>query len=605
MGSPFETLVEIYEASTRRFSDRELFGEKRDGAWVWMTYRRFSQLVDDLRGAMAQLGIEPGDRVAVISNNRSEWAIAAYAAYSRGATYVPMYEVQQPAEWRYILADCGAKIVFVADGRIDGEIRAHRGSLPALEHVIHFFGNDADPDGIHALFRRGAQSPAPIFRSRPSDVAGLIYTSGTTGNPKGVMLTHANLARNVSATHDLFPIRPDDRSLSFLPWAHSFGQVAELHALYSRGASMGIAESREKIIDNLAEVKPTLLFAVPQVFNRFYQRVRQRVREEGVVKRLLFERALHVAAARKALEASGRSSAFLEAQHHWLDRVILSRVRARFGGRLEYAFSGGASLSREVAEFIDDVGITVYEGYGLTETSPIVTTNSPGSRKMGSVGKPIPGVRVEIDREVTGDPQNGEVVVFGHNVMLGYYNLAEESAKVFTSDGGLRTGDTGYLDADGYLWITGRIKEGYKLDNGKYVVPAHIEQALALSPYVSNAMVYGQNRPWNVAILVAEVRALKEWAEGRGLDASSIAALLTSPEVKRLYRDEIERCTSDVKAYERPREFLLVEEDFSSANDMLTPSLKIKRRNVLAKYGPQIDALYASAAQKGHETRAA
>jgi long-chain acyl-CoA synthetase len=602
---PFETLADIYRESTRRFSDRELFGEKKDGRWVWMTYGRFAQLVDDLRGGLEQLGVGPGDRVAVISDNRPEWAIGAYAVYTLGASYVPMYEVQQPAEWQYILQDCGAKLVFVANERIDAQVRAARGALPRLEHIVRFFGSDADPESIDALYRRGAQSPAPRVQPAPSDMAGLIYTSGTTGRPKGVMLSHANLAGNVNAAHELFPMRPYDRSLSFLSWAHSFGQVVELHSLYSRGASMGIAESREKILDNFAEVRPTLFFSVPQVFKRFYDRVQQRIREAGAAKRLLFERGLRVAAARKVLAAKGRRRLLLEAQHRFFDKVVFSEVRARFGGRLEYAFSGGAAIAREVAEFIDNLGITVYEGYGLTETSPIATANYPGNRKIGSVGKPIPGTRVEVDRTISGDALQGEVVVYGHNVMLGYYNLPEENAKAFTSDGGFRTGDMGYLDEDGYLWLTGRIKEQYKLENGRYVAPVPIEQALALSPFILNAMVYGENRAWNVAIVVANTAALRKWAEGRGLDATSTSGLLQQPEVRRLYREEIDRCSSGMKPYERPRQFLLVEEDFTPANDQLTPSLKVKRRSVLERYAQAVEALYQKGPDNPAETQAA
>jgi len=595
----FETLVDIFQQSTRSFGPRPLFGEKKNGQWTWMTYARFGQMVDDLRGGLSQLGVTTGDKVAVISNNRHEWAVGAYATYTLGAAYVPMYEAQLDKEWEYILNDCGAKVVLAATDSIATKLAALKPNLPKLEHIIRFTGTESERDTFAGLLKRGAETPSPISHPKPSDMAGLIYTSGTTGNPKGVMLSHANLARNVGAIHECFPMQQEDRSLSFLPWAHSFGQVVELHGLYSMGASMGIAEAVEKIIDNLAEVQPTLLFSVPRIFNRIYDGLQKRLAGEKPVKRMLFMRGLEVARQRRALEDKGEKSMLVDVQHAFFDKVVFSKVRARFGGRLKYAFSGGAAISREVAEFIDNLGITVYEGYGLTETSPIATANYPGNRRIGSVGKAIPGTRVEIDRSETGDPKQGEIVIHGHNVMMGYYNLPDENGKVFTGDGGFRTGDMGFVDEAGYVWITGRIKEQYKLENGKYVVPVPIEQAISLSTFVTNCMLHGANKPFNVAIIVPDMDSLKKWATEKGLDTTSIPELLKRPEVQALYREQIHECTKDAKGYEKPQRFLLISEDFSVANDMLTPSLKLKRRTVLSRYGEAVEELYREAEKSG------
>ena len=595
----FETLVDIFQQSTRSFGPRPLFGEKKNGQWTWMTYARFGQMVDDLRGGLSQLGVTTGDKVAVISNNRHEWAVGAYATYTLGAAYVPMYEAQLDKEWEYILNDCGAKVVLAATDSIATKLAALKPNLPKLEHIIRFTGTESERDTFAGLLKRGAETPSPISHPKPSDMAGLIYTSGTTGNPKGVMLSHANLARNVGAIHECFPMQQEDRSLSFLPWAHSFGQVVELHGLYSMGASMGIAEAVEKIIDNLAEVQPTLLFSVPRIFNRIYDGLQKRLAGEKPVKRMLFMRGLEVARQRRALEDKGEKSMLVDVQHAFFDKVVFSKVRARFGGRLKYAFSGGAAISREVAEFIDNLGITVYEGYGLTETSPIATANYPGNRRIGSVGKAIPGTRVEIDRSETGDPKQGEIVIHGHNVMMGYYNLPDENGKVFTGDGGFRTGDMGFVDDAGYVWITGRIKEQYKLENGKYVVPVPIEQAISLSTFVTNCMLHGANKPFNVAIIVPDMDSLKKWATEKGLDTTSIPELLKRPEVQALYREQIHECTKDAKGYEKPQRFLLISEDFSVANDMLTPSLKLKRRTVLSRYGEAVEELYREAEKSG------
>ncbi len=601
MASPkFETLVDIFQHSTRTFSSRELFGEKKNGQWTWMTYAQFGQMVDDLRGGLSQLGVTNGDRVAVISNNRHEWAVGAYACYTLGAAYVPMYEAQLEKEWQYILNDCGAKLVFAANDAIAAKLQNIKSEVPSLQHIIRFSGTAHETDSFACLLRRGAETPSPVTQPKPSDLAGLIYTSGTTGNPKGVMLTHLNLARNVGAMHECFPMSKEDRSLSFLPWAHSFGQNVELNGLYSMGASMGIAEGVDKIIDNLSEVRPTLLFSVPRIFNRIYDGLQKRMASESPVKRLLFTRGLAVATQRRALADKNERNALVDLQHAFFDKVVFSKVRARFGGRLKYAFSGAAAISKDVAEFIDNLGITVYEGYGLTETSPIATANYPGHRKIGSVGRAIPETRVTIDRSETGDPKQGEIIVYGHNVMAGYYNLPDENAKVFTADGGFRTGDMGMLDDDGYVWITGRIKEQYKLENGKYVAPVPIEQAIQLSPYIANVMLHGQNKPFNVAIIVPDMESLKKWATAKGLDITSIPELLKREEVLQLFREQINEFGGKVaKGYEKPQRFLLISEDFTTANDMLTPSLKLKRRNVLKKFGEAVEELYREAAKSG------
>ena len=605
MTSPkFDTLVDIFQQSMAQFGPRPLFGEKKNGQWTWMTYVQFGQMVDDLRGGLTQLGVTHGDRVAVISNNRHEWAVGAYACYTLGAAYVPMYEAQQEKEWLYILKDCGAKLVFAATDAIAAKLQRLKADLPKLEHIIRFTGTASESDTFSSLVRRGADTPSPVTQPKPEDLCGLIYTSGTTGNPKGVMLSHGNIARNVAAIHECFPMSKDDRSLSFLPWAHVFGQTVELQGLISMGASMGIAEATDKIVANMSEVQPTLLFSVPRIFNRIYDGLVKKMVAEKPLVRKLFWHGQSVAGQRRTLSEKNDSSLLVNLQHALVDKIVFSKVRALFGGRLKYAFSGGAAISREVAEFIDNLGVTVYEGYGLTETSPIATANYPGHRKIGSVGRAIPGTRVEIDRTETGDPKQGEIVVHGHNVMKGYYNLPDENGKVFTGDGGFRTGDMGFVDEHGYVWITGRIKEQYKLENGKYVAPVPIEQALQLSPFITNCMVHGQNKPFNMAILVVDMVSLKKWAGEKGLDTNSIPELLKRPEVQQLYREQILEYTKEIKGYEKPQRFLLLSEDFTTENDMLTASLKLKRRAVLGRYGEQVEQIYRDAEKDG-ETRAA
>ncbi len=588
----YANLVEIFESSVKEHGDRPLFGEKRGGAWKWMTYREFGKQTDELRGGLAALGVGEDDVVAIIANNRPEWAIAAYATYGLAARYAPMYESQLPKEWKYILADSGAKVVFVATDEIRASVEAFKGEVPTLEHVILLGEGGDDALTFDDVRAKGRGKVPPLAKPSGDHIAGFIYTSGTTGNPKGVLLSHANLASNVSAMHEVFPMEPEDRSLSFLPWAHSFGQTVELHGLFSMGASMGIAESVPKIVENLAEVQPTLLFSVPRIFNKIHDGVLKKVEEDGGLKKKLFFATLETARKKKELAEQHKRSGFVDLKHKILDGLVASKIRARFGGRLKYAFSGGAAISKEVAEFIDALGITVYEGYGLTETSPIATANWPGARKIGSVGKPIPGVRVEIDKEITEDPKHGEIVVYGHNVMQGYHGLPEANAEVFVEGGGFRTGDMGYLDEDGFLYITGRIKEQYKLENGKYVVPGPLEEQLQLSMFINQAFVDGTNQPFNVALIVPDGPTLTKWAADNGV-SGDLAALCENERVQALLRQEIDKHSGEFKQFEKVKRFAIIAEEFTVENGLLTPKMSVKRRKVVEKYGDRLAALYA------------
>jgi long-chain acyl-CoA synthetase len=603
----FTTLVDILTHSTATYGERELFGTKKDERWEWTTYAEFGSRVERFRGGLASLGVKRGDCVACVSNNRVEWAVAAYACYSLGATFAPMYEAQNPKEWDFIVRDCEAKVLIVANAAVLAKCKPFLDTIPTLASIVLLDGA-TDGDGriaTYAAIMASGKKVDPI-QALPGDPAALIYTSGTTGNPKGVILTHFNIASNVSSVHELIPIGHTDRSLSFLPWAHVFGQTGELHLFFSIGASMALCEAVGKLLDDLKVVNPTVLFSVPTIFNRIYMAVEAQIAGKPRPIRAMVKSALKVTAKERAGERlTLRELALLQI----VDKLVFSKVRARFGGRLRYAVSGGAALSLEVAEFIDSLGITIFEGYGLTETSPIASVNLPGARKIGSVGRAIPGVQIDIDGAAgerkpaeNGKPARyeGEIIVHGQNVMKGYFKRPEENAAAFTADGGFRTGDLGYFDAQGFLFVTGRIKEQYKLENGKYVVPTPLEDALKLSPYVANVMVYGDNKPFNVALIVANLTALKKWAQAQhpGLPESA-DALLKDERVRALYTQEIEKHGASFKGFESVKDFALVADDFTTDNGMLTPSLKLKRRAVVEAFGPVIEALYAKGASKG------
>lgn len=587
----FGTLVDIYEQALRSFADRPLFGTKVGDAWQWITYGEFGRQVADMRGGLVELGVVRGDRVSIIANNRVEWAAVAGATYMLGATVVPMYETQLDKDWSYILDDSAAKVLFVANDDIARRVAAFPHQW--LEHIVVI---DA-PDGYQGLtyaqvLATGAEHPASVREVDRDDLADIIYTSGTTGNPKGVLLTHANLADNVSAEMMVVPVDPDDRTLSFLPWAHSFGQTLELHGVLAVGGSMGIAESPAKIADNMMEVRPTLLIAVPRIFNRVYDGVHALMAEEGGIKKMLFDAAVSNEYRRMDLAERGRTNMLVELRHRFFDSVVFSKVRERFGGRLRLAASGSAALSPEVNRFVDALGIVVLQGYGLSETSPLATVNPIDNRKIGSVGPAVPGVRISLDHVATADPNDGEIIIHGHCVMRGYHNLPDENEAVFTEDGGLRTGDIGHLDEDGYLYITGRVKEQYKLETGKYVVPAPIEEQIRLSPFISNVMVYGMNHPYNVALIVPDFIALEKWAGEHGIPTDDRASLMNDPRVRDLFDKEVESTSKGIKSYEQIRGFVLVKDDFTQENGILSQTLKVKRREVMQRWGEDLESLY-------------
>lgn len=597
--SQYTDLVDVLQKSVASFSERQLFGTKIDGRWNWITYGEFGHRVDAFRGGLADLGIGRGDTVAVVSANRVEWAIAAYATYGLGARFCPMYEHQQEKEWRYILKDSGARVVLASTYAIHEALGSLQDDLETLEFCFCMALPAEDEASFLSLEKRGAEKPTPVVALSADDVCGFIYTSGTTGNPKGVLLSHGNICSNLNGVSSIFPVYQDDISVSFLPWAHSFGQTCELHGLLARGAGMAIAESVDKLVDNFGEIRPTVLFAVPRVFNRIYDGILKKVAAQGGVKKMAFDAAMKNAEVKAELADRGQSSWIVGIKHKFFDRLVFEQVRERFGGRLRYAVSGGAALAPEVADFIDKLGIFVCEGYGLTETSPIVTSNHLEGRKIGSVGRPIPGVEVIIDTSALEDATNdesgdGEIIVRGPNVMQGYHGLPEETAAVLNDDGSFRTGDLGRLDAEGYLYITGRIKEQYKLENGKYVAPAPLENLLQLSPLISQAFIHGFNKPFNIALIVPDRAALEKWARDEGISSADFDdGFLESDPVRGLLEDQIKEYSKDFKGYERIRQFKLIAAEFSIDNGMLTPKMSLKRNVVMERYQKELDQLHA------------
>jgi long-chain acyl-CoA synthetase len=596
--SKYGTIIDIYKNSTTQFAGRPFLAEKKNGVYVWTSYREFGAMVDAARGGLAALGVGKGDRVAVISDNCIPWAVMAFAAYGLGAWYVPMYEAQLPKEWDFIINDCEAKVVLAGSPAIAEKLAAL--ASPSVKNVVVLRDGAKAPKGalsFEAVLEKGKTNPVGLIEVKPDDLATLIYTSGTTGKPKGVMLTHSNIACNLSAVQDILPVdSAGETSLAFLPWAHCYGQVAELFLGFATGGKIALAESPTTLLTNLVEVKPTILFSVPRVWNKVYANLHKRMRDAGGVKLALFNRALKVAAEREELALKGKSSMALDVQYKALDKLVFSKIRAALGGNLKYAASGAAALSPEVAKFISYIGITVCEGYGLTETSPVATNNSPGKGRIGTVGLPLPGVEIKIRPAETAPAGQGEIVIYGHNVMKGYYNRPEDTKAALQDDGGFRTGDMGYVDGDGYLHITGRVKEQFKLENGKYVAPAPLEEQLKLSPYMAQVFIYGANKPFNVALIVLNAENIPTWAAENGLTGKSLAELCKEPKVRALVKGELTKYGEDFKGFEKIENFALLHEEFTSENGMLTPSLKIKRNIVNEKFKDVLEGLYKGSA---------
>ena len=588
---PLKNLIEMLEKSRQLYADRPLYGTKHDGVYEWTTYEQFAEKVDAFRGGLASLGVSAGDKVAIICKNTEEWAVSAYATYGLSAQHIPMYETQMAKEWEYIIRDCGAKVLLAANAAVLEQTRDFPENIESLEHIVLLSGSDAgDVKTYSDLLKTGRENPVQVRHPESQSPMGMIYTSGTTGDPKGVMLSHRNLIFECEVVLPLLGMTNEDRSLAFLPWAHVFGQVAEVHGLINSGGSAGLVEDVNTLIEELGVLEPSMFFAVPRVYNQIYERLRGQMQEKPGFIGSLFYGGLKQA----KREREGETLGFLDNLTLTLARkIIFKKVLNRFGGNLRIAISGASALSPEVAEFVNDIGISIYEGYGLSENTAALSVNYPGVRRFGSVGKPLPGVRIEIDKSVEGSKEeDGEVIAYGENIMLGYHNLPEKTKESINDDGGLRTGDLGHLDADGYLYITGRVKEQYKLENGKYVAPAPLEESLKLSAYIDQVMLYGFNRPHNVAVIVAAMPAVEKFAEENGISGSG-ESLLGDPLVRELFQKQLEHYGKDFKSFERPQNFALLSEEWGINNGLLTPTLKLKREVVEDQFRSQIESLYS------------
>jgi long-chain acyl-CoA synthetase len=568
------------------------------------TYQPIStaELVDRVRRlskALLELGVERGDRVALMSENGPHWPTVDFATLCAGAALVPIYPTLLPDQSSYIAGNCGAKVVIAETAaHLDG-LLAHADEMPEVRQFVLIKGTSSDPKVItlDKLMERGAGADAATFEARaravkPDDLATFIYTSGTTGTPKGVMLTHGNLASNVSAGLSVLNFQEGSTALSFLPLSHVFERMVD-YCYFLRGCTIAYAESVAAVSQNMAEVKPHVFVSVPRVYEKVLSKVQEGVAASSPIKQKLF--AWAVALGRQALPyrlKNQRPPGFLGLQLGLADKLVFSKIKARLGGRFDFAVSGGAPLSRDVAEFFWGAGIPIYEGYGLSETSPVITVNSREHVKMGTVGKPIPDVTVKI-------AEDGEILSKGPNIMKGYWGMEKETAEVIDAEGWFHTGDIGEVDAEGFLRITDRKKELIINAYGKNVAPAPIENSLKGSRFIGQAVVIGDRRKFLSALLVPDFEALKPWAEKQGIATASNEQLIADPKVKEMIGHEVAAVNANLAGFEKIVAWELLPNEFTLETGEITPTLKVKRRVVNQKYGPIIDRLYAEADKHG------
>ena len=556
---------------------------------------------------LLEIGLKRGDRVAILSENRPEWAFADWACLTASLADVTVYPSLPPEQIAHILKDSGAAAMFVSSDTQAAKVAKIRGEVPSLKHVITFASTK--PDGVDLTLteldargasvdsaERAAQWRTDALAVGPDDLATLIYTSGTTGLPKGVMLTHDNLYSNVCACRDVIPFDGKDVALSFLPLCHVFERTGD-YLFWATGTSIAYAESMDTVPLNLQEVRPTFCMSVPRLYEKMYARVLENALAGSIVKKQIFYWARRVAEQWADVKLSGRTPAgLLAVKYSIAQKLVFSKLLSRTGGRMRYFVSGGGPLAPEINKFFYAAGLTILEGYGLTETSPVIAVNSPMNFRIGTVGKIIEGVEVSIATD-------GEILARGPNIMKGYYNSPDATKESIDSDGWFHTGDIGTIQ-DGYLSITDRKKDIIVTAGGKNVAPQPIENKVKTNKYVSQAVMLGDKRKFVVMLIVPNFDQLEKWAGRKNIIWTDRAQLLTMPTIHQKIEKEVQKELAGLASFETPKKIALLEHDFSLERGELTPTMKVKRRVIDKDYKEMIDKLYAEPASgetSGHD----
>ena len=600
-GSQVRTLVELFRARAAESASRAAMLVKRDGRWQEISWTEVGGKMRAIAAGLAALGVVPGDRVAILSENRPEWAFADLGAITAGAIDVPIYATNLAKQCEYIFKNSGAVATFVSTpAQLDKAIES-QAACPELKTIIAF---DPFPDakrkpGVLTLAELCAKGEEKLKaepnllhdragKVKEDDPASIIYTSGTTGDPKGVVLMHKNFVSNVKTATDLVGVGPDDIFLSFLPLSHVFERMAGHYLPIYCGALIAYAESIDKVRDNLPEVRPTVMCSVPRLYEKIFAGLNERFLKEAPAKRKLIDWAKGVGMAYSAAVRDGRSpGVFLSLKHALADKLVFAKVRERMGGRLRYFVSGGAPLAREIALFFHAFGLVILEGYGLSETSPLISVNRPDALRIGTVGKVIPGVEVKIA------PEDGEILVRGPNIMKGYYRNEQATGEVFTADGYFKTGDIGELDKDGFLKITDRKKDLMKTSGGKYIAPQNIENEFKTDRFIGEFVVIAENRNYPSALVIPKFDVLEGWAREHGVAFSTRAELVQNSAIKKLFDERMAEKNKHLPQYEKIKKYRLLDRELTQDSGELTPTLKVKRKVVNQKFKDVIEEMYA------------
>ncbi|HEX7117624.1 MAG TPA: long-chain fatty acid--CoA ligase [Longimicrobiales bacterium] len=591
---PSGTLVQLFFQAIDRHQREDALRHVQDEEWRALGHSELETRVRRLGLALQALGVKRGDRVALLSENRPEWAIADYASLCIGAQDVPIYATLPPNQIAYILEDSGARLMFVSTAEQLAKILEIWGELPALEHVVVFDEVEVDDERVRGFEQmlelgreeeeagRGREFRERALEAAPDDVATILYTSGTTGQPKGVMLTHANIYSNTRAVEGEVPITAEDVALSFLPLSHILQRMVD-YLLFDRGVPIAYVSSFDRVAQSMVEVRPTVVVSTPRVYEKVYAKV---MSATGLKRRLvLWARQVGRRWADARLEGR-RPGPWLAFRHALADALVFRKIRDAVGGRIRFFISGGAPLNPDIARFFYAAGILILEGYGLTETSPVTNVNTPDAFRFGTVGKPVPGTEIMIAAD-------GEILVRGPQVMKGYFRQPEATSEAIDADGWFHTGDIGEIDTDGYLRITDRKKDLIVTAGGKNVAPQPIENEIKNSRYVLEAVMLGDRRPYPIVLVVPDFEQLVPWAKAQGIDETRPAELIRDDRIRRKIEEEVGRRLSGFARYEVPKKVGLLEQEFSIERGELTPTLKVRRRVVEEHFRDVVESLYA------------
>jgi long-chain acyl-CoA synthetase len=600
---PYANLAQMFFQRAAELAGRPRYRVRDDGGWREVGWDTMAERVRAIAAGLIDMGVRPGDRIALLSGTRPEWMEIDFAILACGALTVPIYQSNLPAECGYIIANSESSIVFVENPKQRAKIEEVTGRGFELDGITQkidlraVITIEGDPgagqplgglveQGREALARVGAEIERRVADLRRDQLATIVYTSGTTGPPKGVLQTHGNHLASVDALIRTSLVREGDVDFFFLPLAHSFARLVEYFGV-AVGSVTAFARSIDTLADDLGSAHPHVVPAVPRIYEKLYGRIQAAREAGGPLRRAIFDWAVGVGRARSACEQQGHPIPLLvQLQLVIAERLVFARIHQLLGGNVRYMVSGGAPLSREIAEFFHAIGILVLEGYGLTETTPILTANRPDRFRFGTVGVPLDCCEVRI-------APDGEILARGANIALGYYRRPEATAESWDADGWFHTGDIGEFDADGFLRITDRKKDLIKTSGGKYVAPQKIENLLKLQPHVSQAVVIGDNRKYCVALITLDAEEVARWAAVQGLDATNAEALTGHPAVRELIEGEVAQVNRELASYESIKYFRILPHDLTVETGELTPSLKVKRKVVGERFRPQIEEMYA------------